>query len=130
MGQSWQGMVVLLLASTLRACSVMSRPTPPPAGVAVEQPWGSVALLPSASSGTSFSDSLVTSLRKRFEQERVENEAEIPYRAMTISGGGSRGAYGARAPASTEELLKLIADPASTFDRNELPAWLHREKRR
>ncbi len=36
----------------------------------------------------------------------------------------------ARAPASTEELLKLIADPASTFDRNELPAWLHREKRR
>ena len=33
------------------------------------------------------------------------------------------------APASTEELIKLIEDPASTFDRHESPAWLQRDKK-
>jgi len=31
-----------------------------------------------------------------------------------------------RAPSSSEELLKLIVDPASAFDRHEQPAWLKR----
>jgi hypothetical protein len=33
------------------------------------------------------------------------------------------------APASTEELIKLIDDPASTFDRHQSPAWLQRDKK-
>jgi len=30
-------------------------------------------------------------------------------------------------PATTDELIQLIADPASTFDRYEPPAWLNRD---
>jgi len=31
------------------------------------------------------------------------------------------------APTSTEELIQNIVNPASSFDGNELPAWLERE---
>ena len=31
-----------------------------------------------------------------------------------------------RAPRSEEELLELIVNPASSFDRHEQPAWLKR----
>jgi hypothetical protein len=30
------------------------------------------------------------------------------------------------APTSTEELIQNIVEPASSFDHNELPAWLNR----
>ncbi len=33
------------------------------------------------------------------------------------------------APASTGELIKLIEDPASAFDRYQSPAWLQRDKK-
>jgi len=33
-----------------------------------------------------------------------------------------------RAPTSTEELIQNIVEPASSFDRNELPAWLNRDE--
>jgi hypothetical protein len=31
-----------------------------------------------------------------------------------------------RAPTSTEELVRLVADPASRFEREQLPTWLKR----
>ncbi len=34
-----------------------------------------------------------------------------------------------RAPTSNEELIQRIVDPTSSFDRNDLPDWLNRDKR-
>ena len=34
-----------------------------------------------------------------------------------------------RAPTSTEELIQNIVEPASSFDRDGLPAWLERDGR-
>ena len=92
MRQPWRGAAMLLLVAILSACATTPRPTPPPAGVPVDQPWGSVP----AQLTDNFSDSLVDSLRAKFEQAQATADAgKIPYRALTLSGGGSRGAYGA-----------------------------------
>lgn len=89
---SLRGGAALLIVSTLAACGTTPRPTPPPDGSAVVQPWGAVPYEVSES----LSDSLVDSLRANFEQARAAaTEGQIPYRALTLSGGGSRGAYGA-----------------------------------
>jgi hypothetical protein len=95
--QPWRNAAALLLALILAACASTPRPTPPPEGVAVERPWGAVPFSAAeALADESLSDSLVESLRARFEQARARNQAgKIPYRALTLSGGGSRGAYGA-----------------------------------
>ena len=87
----------LLLLLVLSACAVTHRPTPPPVGEPVEQAWGSVPILSvHAAAGTSLSQSLIDSLRTKFVQARAENPTgKIPYRALALSGGGSRGAYGA-----------------------------------
>jgi len=88
---------VLLLVLVLSACTVTQRPTPPPVGEPVEQAWGSVPILSAdAVADTSLSESLISSLRAKFEKARADNvSGKIPYRALTLSGGGSRGAYGA-----------------------------------
>ena len=61
------------------------------------QPWGSVPILSARNAtDTSLSDSLISSMRVKFEKARAENKTgKIPYRALALSGGGSRGAYGA-----------------------------------
>jgi hypothetical protein len=60
-------------------------------------PWGAVPFEAGApGTDKSVSDALVESLRAKFERARAANETgKIPYRALTLSGGGSRGAYGA-----------------------------------
>jgi hypothetical protein len=94
---SWRIAVALLLALILAACAATPRPTPPPAGIPVERPWGAVPFESAAAAADkSVSDGLVESLRAKFDRARAANETgKIPYRALTLSGGGSRGAYGA-----------------------------------
>lgn len=60
-------------------------------------PWGAVPFEAAApAAAESLSDALVESLRAKFERARAANATgKIPYRALTLSGGGSRGAYGA-----------------------------------
>ena len=92
--QTWRGAVGLLFVSILSACATTPRPTPPPEGDLVELPWGSVPL--DAAIDKSYSDDLVNTLRTKFEHARTANQTgKIPYLVLTISGGGSRGAYGA-----------------------------------
>ena len=97
MRQLWRNVAAALVVSGLCACATAHRPTPPPDGVPVEYPWGSVPIL-SAGGATdaSFSESLVSAMRVKIEKARAENKSgKIPYRALALSGGGSRGAYGA-----------------------------------
>ncbi len=95
-----QSLVITLLASLavlVSACASTPRPTPPVEGAPVAQPWGSVPL--SAADGEidqSIIDNFVQSLRaKRDLHQQAGGTDKIPYRALTLSGGGSRGAYGA-----------------------------------
>jgi hypothetical protein len=86
-----------LLAVLLSACASTPRPTPPVEGAPIARPWGSVPLL--AADGEfdqSFTDSFIQALQaKRDAQRQGGGTGKIPYRALTLSGGGSRGAYGA-----------------------------------
>jgi hypothetical protein len=93
-------LAITLLASLLvlvSACSTTPRPTPPIADAPIAQPWGSVPLL--AADGEidqSSVDNFIQSLQaKRDRHQQAGGEDKIPYRALTLSGGGSRGAYGA-----------------------------------
>ena len=93
----WRNAAVMLLVSGMCACAAAPRPTPPPVGEPVEQPWGSVQILSDVgATDQSLSENLIRFLRQKFEKARVENtDGKIPYRALALSGGGSRGAYGA-----------------------------------
>ena len=85
------------LAVLISACASTPRPTPPVAGAPLAQPWGSVPLIAADGKiGQSFSDSFIQSLQaKREKHQQAGGAGKIPYRGLTLSGGGSRGAYGA-----------------------------------
>ena len=85
------------LAVMISGCAKTLRPTPPVAGAPLAQPWGSVPLQAEESKiDQSFIDSFIKSLvAKREKQRQAGGDDKIPYRALTLSGGGSRGAYGA-----------------------------------
>ncbi len=89
--------LLVTLAVAVSACSTTPRPTPPVEGAPLAQPWGSVPLM--AADGEideNFGDSYIQSLlAKRDEYRRAGGTGKVPYRALTLSGGGSRGAYGA-----------------------------------
>lgn len=89
--------LLVSLAVMVSGCTRIQRPTPPIAGEPLVQPWGSVPLKAEGSKiDKSFIDSFVKSLvDKREEQRLAGGDGKIPYRALTLSGGGSRGAYGA-----------------------------------
>ena len=97
MHQPCRNVIALLLVFVLPACTVTHRPTPPPVDEPVKAPWGSVSILSAgAVADESLSDSLINSMRTKFENAQAANAtSKIPYRALALSGGGSRGAYGA-----------------------------------
>lgn len=86
----------LLPALVLAGCAA-KRPPPPPAGETLRMPWGSVPTDRwDREADDAFRDNLVESMRARIEQLRAANPgARVPYRVLSISGGGSRGSYGA-----------------------------------
>ncbi len=89
---------LLLLALTIIAgCAVTPRPTPPTPGAPIEDPWGTVPLH-SADGDIAdiFTDGIIESMQAKREQLAQSGSGQkIPHRALTLSGGGSRGAYGA-----------------------------------
>lgn len=90
--------LLISLAVLLSACaSPDPRPTPPDAGAPLAQPWGSVPLLAAAGEiDQSVTDSFIEALQnKRDQHQQAGRTGKIPYRALTLSGGGSRGAWGA-----------------------------------
>jgi len=89
--------VVFLVICVLSACSATPRPTPPSEGALLEDPWGSVPFQTAADGiDSKFTEAMMASLLAKREQMReAGDESRIPYRALTLSGGGSRGAYGA-----------------------------------
>jgi len=97
MRQVYRGVGVFLLVCTLSACAATQRPTPPKAGAPLEHAWGAVPFQTVASGlDSKFTDSLLKSFQAKYEEKRQAGDnGEIPYSALTLSGGGSRGAYGA-----------------------------------
>jgi len=93
----WMIPVLTLLAVLVSACASTPRPTPPEAGAPLVQPWGSVPLQVAAGGiDQDIVDSFIRSLQaKRDKMRQAGITGQIPYRALTLSGGGSRGAYGA-----------------------------------
>ena len=97
MRRTCRGLAVFLVACALSACSHTPRPTPPPAGEPLEHAWGAVPFQTAASGlDSKFTESLLNSFQaKRDAMRQAGNDGKIPFIALTLSGGGSRGAYGA-----------------------------------
>ena len=97
MRTSYRGLVIILIACALSACAATPRPTAPKAGAPLEHAWGAVPFQTSADEiDENFTEGIIESLQAKREQLRQTGEdGKIPYRALTLSGGGSRGAYGA-----------------------------------
>jgi hypothetical protein len=89
--------IVMIAAWLLLACASPTRPQPPPAGEVYRLPWGAVpADTGNREAGDDFQERLAASLRTRIQELRARDPgARLPYRVLSISGGGSRGAYGA-----------------------------------
>lgn len=94
MRRFWLALMVPLLVG---ACAGTERPTPPIKGEPLVLPWGAVPLQGDTAPGSDDRrDAMVTALRARIAAKLAENaEGTVPYRVLAISGGGSRGAYGA-----------------------------------
>lgn len=71
--------------------------SPPSAGDSMRLHWGAVNIdYSDASSESIFSDEAIRAAEEFVEEFRRTNPSEpIPYRILALSGGGSRGAYGA-----------------------------------
>ena len=71
--------------------------SPPSAGDSMRLHWGAVNIdYSDASSDSIFSDEAIRAAEEFVEEFRRTNPSEpIPYRILALSGGGSRGAYGA-----------------------------------
>ncbi len=91
------GKVLMLgIVVALSGCAA-KRLDPPPAGEAYALPWGAVPVESwEPALGNRFKDNIVDALAARVKALRGQDPAApIPYKILAISGGGSRGAYGA-----------------------------------
>jgi predicted acylesterase/phospholipase RssA len=92
----YSGILSLLLALGLSACAT-ERLSPPPAGDELRLPWGAVNTdYWDAGADDIFSESTIEATTKFITEFRRDHPGErLPYRMLALSGGGSRGAYGA-----------------------------------
>ena len=90
----WLALNISLL---LAACAGQPRPTPPAKEDSYALPWGAVALerTPEAAADPSR-EQMIAALRARIVSKlAASGGSAVSYRVLAISGGGSRGAYGA-----------------------------------
>jgi len=74
------------------ACS--SRPPAPPVEHAHALPWGAIDLNPHSSAPNSIKVSMGSALKQKAYRYSDQNSS-VPYNILVLSGGGSRGAFGA-----------------------------------
>ncbi len=74
--------------------SCSSRPPAPPAEHARVLAWGAIDLNPQAKGKNTLKNSLGTAIAQRAYEHKNTNK-KIPYNILVLSGGGSRGAFGA-----------------------------------
>jgi len=92
-----QYLLKLLALMIIAGCAAAPRPTPPPVGAPLAEPWGAVPMHASEEEELAvYTEGIIESMTAKREQlVRAGSDEKIPYRALTLSGGGSRGAYGA-----------------------------------
>jgi hypothetical protein len=88
--------LALLAVAAVSGCGD-KRPPPPPADETYRLPWGAVPVESWDQKGRDeFQATLVRSIEARLGALRSANPgARLPYQVLALSGGGSRGAYGA-----------------------------------
>ena len=81
----------------LAGCAAIPRPTPPPEGAPIQDPWGTVPVHePDGEVAEEFTEGILASIEAKRERLLDSgSDDRIPWRMLTLSGGGSRGAYGA-----------------------------------
>ena len=86
----------IALLFVLSGCA-NQRVSPPPAGEELQPPWGAVNIdYTDAASEDIFSEEALSAAAEFAEEYHRANTGErIPFRVLALSGGGSRGAYGA-----------------------------------
>ncbi len=91
-----QASIVMMSTLIVTGCTT-SRTNPPPQGEVYQTPWGAVDIAAwDASRDDIFSDETVESWGEYVSEYRKQNPGKkIPYRMLALSGGGSRGAFGA-----------------------------------
>lgn len=89
--------LLALVFLVLAGCAATPRPTPPPAGASLEDPFGAVPFhLADEAIPSVYLEGILEAMHaKRSQLAQSGSGEKIPYRALTLSGGGSRGAYGA-----------------------------------
>ena len=90
----------------LAACASTQRESPPEEGVVFDTPWGAVAYEAEHSDGPNrFSADAVDEMAGLVAAFRRDNpDSKLPYNLLALSGGGSRGAYGAGVLTAWSEL--------------------------
>jgi len=89
--------ILALAVSMISACTTGTRPPAPPSGEPARVPYGAVNLdLGAFSAGVDFGTDLANAVNSRFKGELDRDASGRPvFRVLALSGGGSRGAYGA-----------------------------------
>lgn len=88
--------LVAMASLAIAGCAGTQRPTPPPSDAEVTVPWGAVSDTHLDSQvNDEFRRRIVTKMRDKVTRDRAESgDDSVIYRALTLSGGGSGGAYG------------------------------------
>ena len=85
-------LLLLLLFTMLSGCA--TRPPALPEAYSDKLPWGAIDLNIEKSGAFTLRDSLGSTLRKKAHDHSNSNET-VPLNILTLSGGGTRGAFGA-----------------------------------
>lgn len=84
---------LIVVLSISAGCSAPKRPDPPPAGQAYDVPWGAV---PIEIWDPALDRHVAEYVSRVVEEKQKENGTQaLQFHALALSGGGSRGAYGA-----------------------------------
>ena len=85
--------ILVLIALSILFLGCTTRPTPLPSSYSKALPWGAIDLDIHSDAKYSIKKSLGSIIKQKSQNHTKEDE-KIPFNILTLSGGGSRGAFG------------------------------------